>query len=113
MEKNTKTEILKLELVRIKSILNDIVNSTSNGSLEKRDLLEYMDNLNRIAILNSQIANSVKVGKERAKSALKVLSSKQEKSYFIDDPDSIELQKKLDKLYKLATENKSSKDENV
>ena len=40
MEKNKKTEILKLELIRIKAILNEMVNSP-NASLEKGDLLEY------------------------------------------------------------------------
>lgn len=110
MEKNKKTEILKLELIRIKSIINEMVNSP-NASLEKGDLLEYIDNLNRISIIINQVSKSVSVAKVRANNTLKNITTKQEKSYNLDDPGSIELQQKLDELYRLATQSKAPEED--
>lgn len=78
MEKNKKTEILKLELIRIKSIINEMVNSP-NASLKKGDLLEYIDNLNRMSIIINQVSKSVSVAKVRANNTLKNITTKQEK----------------------------------
>ena len=108
MKKSTQTEILKLELLRIKAIINEIVN-TSNASLNRNDLLEYINNLNRILIILGQTSKSVTVAKERATKALKTITNEEEKSCLKNDPDSIELQEKLDYLYKMAVENKLSK----
>ncbi len=108
MLKSNQTEILKLELLRMKAIINEIVN-TSNANLNRNDLLEYINNLNRMLIIVGQISKSLNVAKERGNKALKVITYEEEKSCLKNDPDSIELQEKLDYLYKLAIENKSTK----
>lgn len=103
MEKGEQTQILNLEFIRIKVIVNELVKS-SNKNLTSEELVLYIDNLNQIINLSLQITKSLRECKKRAESALKTSRNLSDKAQIASDPDFIQLREKLDILYKKALE---------
>jgi hypothetical protein len=113
MDKVSQIKIIKLELLRLRTIIYELTNS-SYKDLTPEEISTYIDNLNRSITLTSQINKSFSTSKKRADTALKTAIYNSEKNQFAADPDFKNLQEDLDKLYKMALENKSqrSNDEN-
>lgn len=107
MDKLQQTQILKLELLRLKVIVNELTKS-SNKDLSPEELVVYIENLNRLMNLNTQINKSFTLSQKRAEAALKTARSIAEKSQLAADPDFLNLQEKLDFLYKKALESQNS-----
>lgn len=107
MEKTTQAEILNLEFVRLKIIINKLYNS-SNKDLTQEELVLYIDNLNQIISLSTQINKSLRECKKRADTALKASRNVRLKSQLSADPEYRELQEKLAIMYNKALEESDS-----